>query len=49
MIEQPHLCIEGRIFRHYDQVIDGVESKTNGVKWFVCRSGKWKLHSPQLK
>src|SRR6478609_2673832 len=45
MINEPHLCIEGRIFRHHDQVIDGVESEANGVKRFVSRSGKWKLHS----
>src|SRR6185436_10803575 len=45
MINEPHLCIEGRILRHHDQVIDGVESEANSVKRFVCRSGKWKLHS----
>src|SRR6185369_13076276 len=45
MINEPHLCIEGRIFRHEDQVIDGVETEANGVKRFVGRRGKWKLHS----
>ena len=35
VIEQPHLCIKAGILRHDDQVIDGVEPKTNGVKWFV--------------
>src|ERR1044072_4982660 len=45
MVEQSHLCIESRIFRHEDQVIDGVESKANGVKRLGWRSGKWELHS----
>jgi len=49
MINEPHLCIEGRIFRHHDQVIDGVEPKANGIKRFTGRRLKWKLHSPQLK
>ena len=44
MVEQPYLCVEGRIFRHEDQVIDGVESEANGVKRFVYRKRKWKSH-----
>src|ERR1051325_5868670 len=39
------LCIEVRVMRHDDQVVDRVQAKTNSVKLGLQRNRKRKLHS----
>src|ERR1043165_341943 len=47
--EQSHLRVERRILGHDNQVIDGIQSETDGVKRFVCGKAKWKMHLSRLK